>query len=72
MCSLQLDAPSGWLFQEDAGPSVPLLPPNLSSPGDPYLCPTFVIMDLDERDLAMQPDSQLRFFIRFRKITYLG
>lgn len=37
-------------------------PPNLSSPGDPYLCPTFVIMDPDERDLGMQPNSQLSFF----------
>lgn len=45
--------------------------PDLSSPGDPYLCPTFVIMDPDERDLGMQPNSQLTFFTSFRKIIYL-
>lgn len=31
----------------------PPLPPNLSSPGDPYLSLTFVIMDPDERDVGM-------------------
>lgn len=46
--------------------------PNLSSPSDVYLCPTFVIMDPDERDLGMQPNSQLGIFTSCRKIIYLG
>lgn len=45
---------------------------NVPSPGDSYLCPTFVIMDPDERDLGMQPSSQLIFFTSFRKIIYSG
>lgn len=57
MSSLPLHGPSRWLFQEDAGPSVPPHP-HLSSQDDPYFCPTFVIMDPDERDLGWQPNSQ--------------